>query len=409
MKEKPPGERTSSGHIDGPAPHEMPYRWVMLALLWVLYAAFGLIQRSMAPLVTPILRDLSLSYTQMGFILGSWQLTYIAAAFLAGTIIDRWGVRKSLFAGAMTLGLSSSLRYWANGFGALLGSVALSGMGGPMISVGAPKAISIWFQGKSRGTAIGVYLTGAWIGGIVSLSLTNSLIMPIVGQSWRHAFLLYGLLTFTGCGIWWFFARDAESSAEINPGISRVFGRLIRIRNVQVSLALGLLTFAVLHALSNWLPKILEGGGLSPATAGAAASLPLVSGIPALLIVPRLVPSRSRGRFLAISALLTLVALIVVMTVSGGIQIAALLVFGAIISPFVPILTLILMDTPEVGSTYMGAAGGLFYCVSEIGGFTGPLIMGAVVDWTGSFLAGTFLFAALCLGLFALTFLLKTE
>ena len=87
------------------------YRWVILALLWLLYVAFGLVQRAIAPLVTPILADLDLSYTQMGFILGSWQLTYIAAAIVAGTLIDRWGIRRSLLAGAIFLGLSSALRY----------------------------------------------------------------------------------------------------------------------------------------------------------------------------------------------------------------------------------------------------------------------------------------------------------
>ena len=30
--------------------------------------------------ITPILADLRISYSQMGFILGSWQLTYIAGA-----------------------------------------------------------------------------------------------------------------------------------------------------------------------------------------------------------------------------------------------------------------------------------------------------------------------------------------
>jgi MFS family permease len=46
-----------------------------------------------------ILNDLRMSYSQMGFILGSWQLTYILVALVAGAILDRWGVRKSIFAG----------------------------------------------------------------------------------------------------------------------------------------------------------------------------------------------------------------------------------------------------------------------------------------------------------------------
>jgi len=37
------------------------YRWVMLLLLWLLYIAFGLVARSITPLVTPILNDLRMS------------------------------------------------------------------------------------------------------------------------------------------------------------------------------------------------------------------------------------------------------------------------------------------------------------------------------------------------------------
>jgi len=42
----------------------------MLAMLWLLYAFFGLVYRSISPLVTPILADLDMSYSQMGFVRG---------------------------------------------------------------------------------------------------------------------------------------------------------------------------------------------------------------------------------------------------------------------------------------------------------------------------------------------------
>jgi len=104
------------------------------------------------------------------------------------------------------------------------------------------------------------------------------------------------------------------------------------------------------------------------------------------LFFPRLVPPQLRGRYLALCVLGILVVLILAVTTSGNLQFAALILYGMIISPFVPILTLVLMDTPEVGSTHMGFAGGMFFCVAEIGGFTGPLMMGALVDLTGGFL-----------------------
>ncbi len=85
----------------------------------------------------------------------------------------------------------------------------------------------------------------------------------------------------------------------------------------------------------------------------------------------------------------------------------ALILFGIIVSPFIPLLTVILMETPEVGSNHMGTAGGMFFCISEIGGFAGPFIMGASVDLTGDFLGGAVFFAVLFLFFAVLTLFLK--
>jgi len=73
-------------------PYQTPYRWLVLAL-YGLSTFLCLIARSIAPLVTPILKDLKISYSQMGMILGSWQLPIFCLRF-AGTLIDKWGLRN---------------------------------------------------------------------------------------------------------------------------------------------------------------------------------------------------------------------------------------------------------------------------------------------------------------------------
>jgi cyanate permease len=384
-------------------------RWLILCLLWLLYATFGIINRSLSALVTPILRDLQLSYTEMGFILGSWQLTYIPAALVAGALLDRWGVRKSLTAGAVVVGLSSALRYFPQGFAGMLGAVALFGAGGSMISVGCPKAIFSKFKGRTRGTAVGIYLTGSWTGSILVLIFTNSLIMPWMEYSWRHTFAFYGFLAFTAAFLWWFLSKETlPARTEKEEGITKIFVRLIRVRNVQIALLVGFLTFTVIHGFFNWLPKLLETGGFSPSLAGILAAVPLIAGVPSLLIISHLIPPPSRGRFLAWAGILTIVALATAVTASGIVQLAGLALFGFLTPPFVSIMTLILMDTPEIGSGSMGSAVGMFYCVAEMGGFAGPFAMGALVDATGGFLSGVILLAVLCLVISLLSLLLKT-
>lgn len=384
------------------------YRWVMLALLWLLYTSFGAIIRSLSPLVTPILADLEMSYSQMGLVMGSWQLTYIGAAFMAGFFIDKWGIRKALFLGTVVMALSSGLRYFSQGFGTFLPAVALFGLGGPMISTGCPKTISMWFRGRERGMAVGIYTTGPWIGSIIVLAVTNRWVMPLTGHSWRLTFAFYGALVLAVAIIWWFLARDLqteESSADI--AMKTVFLRLIRVRNVQIALVLGLLTFAVLHSFIGWLPKILENSGFSPSMAGYLSSIPLVAGIPAVLIFPRIIPPHRRNTAITIMALVTLASIWMFFSFTGAPALAGLFLNGIGSFPLMPIITLFLMETPEVGPKYMGSANGLFFCISEIGGFMAPLVIGILVDWTGGFTAAGYFMAGLCLAIFGLGFLVR--
>ena len=385
-------------------PYNSWYRWVMLILLWLLYLCFGIVSRAIFPLVTPILNDLRITYSQMGFILGSWQLTYIVMALVAGSIMDRWGVRKSLFAGTLIIGLSSSLRYFTNNFEALLLAVALFGVGGPMISIGGPKTISSWFLGPSRGTAIGLYASGNWIGGLFALALTNSLVMPLVGSEWKQVFLAYGLITFFVALLWMLSAREIEGKEPSNSiAIIDVFRNLGNLHNVRLVLAMGLLAFAIIHGFSSWLPKILEINGMSGPQAGFAASITIAAGIPSILILPSVVPARYRGRSMAMLSILTAVNIVLVMQMSGVALLIGLAVLGFISAPFMALLLLILMDSPGVETRHMGSAGGMFYCVAEIGGFAGPFFMGVLVDLTGTFMAGALFLASLCVAIAALT------
>ena len=126
-----------------------PYRWVMLFLVWLLYASFGVTVATIPPLVEPIIDDLNMSSTQMGLVLGAWQFVYIFTALPLGAIVDRFGVRRSLGIGIIIVWVSLVLRGLAVDFYTLLFVVALFGVGGPIISIGAPKVVSLWFQGTS--------------------------------------------------------------------------------------------------------------------------------------------------------------------------------------------------------------------------------------------------------------------
>ena len=158
-------------------------RWWILGGLWLLYASFGAVIVSIAPLVTDIVRDLSLSHSAMGSIMGAWQLVFIFSAIPCGMLLDRIGTGRALLIGGLVIVLSAVGRGLADSYWTFLLAVMLFGVGGPIVSSGAPKLVAELFNGSQRGFAMGIYMTGPSLGGVAALSLTPRVAHAFAGYA----------------------------------------------------------------------------------------------------------------------------------------------------------------------------------------------------------------------------------
>ena len=386
------------------------YRWVMLALLWGLYASFGLTMTTIAPLATTIIEDLDMTYGQMGLVLGAWQLVYIGSAYPLGALVDRLGVRRSLSAGILVMWLSLILRGLAVDFYTLFLAVALFGLGGPIISVGAPKLVALWFEGNERGIAAGVYATGPLCGAAIALSTAAGLVLRLTG-TWRGLSLVYGAPVLLVAALWWLFSRSDPLPAVVSAsrkGPSPVRGNsvvldLLRLRNVQIVMLMALAVFLLNHGLNNWLPALLVEGGMSISQAGSWTAAATLVGAVGLLLIPPL--ARHGYRAVSIGLLLAGAAATTagLAYLDGPGLVGVLFVSAIARNPLMPILTLVLMETPSVGAARIGAASGLFFAAAEVGGFGGPFLLGTLRDATGSLGSGVALLAVAAAALIALT------
>ena len=111
---------------------------------------------TIAPLIQPITRDLAISHSALGTILGAWPLVYIAGAAGCGALTDHMGPRRTLVLALLIIAASGALRGLADGYLSMFLGVAVFGLGGPLVSIGAPKVVSLWFTGKERGLAMGI-------------------------------------------------------------------------------------------------------------------------------------------------------------------------------------------------------------------------------------------------------------
>lgn len=367
----------------------------MLFGAWLVYTCFGMAVYSMAPLVEPIANDLGLSLGEMGTVMGAWPLVYIGMAVPAGALLDRIGVRPALLIATVVITVSVTIRSVANGFFVLFFAVALFGVGGPLVSIGAPKLIASWFEGKERGLAIGIYSTGPTLGAVTALSLTNAVLMPMTGYDWRATLLVYASIA-AAAGVVWFFishrrAGRLHDPTDISGGTLRtqwaVFARLLRVPAVRLVLLLAVGVFIFNHALNNWLHEILRTGGMDAARAGFWASVPNVVGTAAALTLPRIATGSRRIPLLLTTALIAAASTLLIAYAGGGWLGFGLVLQGIARGSMIPIAMFVLMEIREVDPKVMGAAGGLFYTAAEIGGVIGPTMTGVMADAAGGFAA----------------------
>ena len=366
-------------------------RWWVLAGLWLVYFSFGLIVTSIAPLVALIEHDLGMSHAAMGSVMGAWQLVYIFAAVPCGILLDKLGGRRALFIGIAILFLSIYGRSFAAGYWTFLLAVMIFGLGGPIVSSGAPKLVAELFEGPGRGMAMGIYMTGPAMGGVVSLSLTHALVMPWVDGDWRLVMQVWAAVVLFSGLAWWLISvrflndNDVSVAEGERPRQLDIMLELIKMPSVQLVLAMSVGVFLFNHGLNNWLVELLRSGGMTPTSAGYWATLPTLVGIAGSLIIPRLATPKRRFAILTVLCVAAAIAAILLQFTASLPLAVGLILQGIARSSMMTVLILSLVELPGIGEARAGVASGMFFSAAEIGGVLGPLGIGVVYDVQGDF------------------------
>ncbi|MGE4649073.1 MAG: MFS transporter [Arenicellales bacterium] len=376
-------------------------RWWKLAGVWALYMAFGLNMAGLAPLVPDIEADLGFSHASMGTVLGAWQFIYIFAAIPCGIVLDRVGTRRALFWGALLIGASGIARGFAGEYLHLLAAVALFGLGGPLISAGAPKVVSENFTGAERGLAMGIYITGPGIGTMVSLLFSQPVLMPLLGGRWGLVLILWGFAALAA-GLLWLLVGQGVTRPDqrITPSapLWGEIGAVLSLAPVRLILLMSIGVFSINHAMSNWLVEMLHNFGAGLKQASLLAAVPALVGIVSALTLPRLATgSRRFGVLIALFSCSLFGSLLLLTEAMGSWLYLALILMGIAGGSMMTVLILTLVEVPGVGERRAGTAGGFFFSAAEIGGVGGPVAFGVLYGGSGGFSSALALLALLAL------------
>jgi len=188
-------------------------RWLIAMLLFVT-VVINYLDRSNLSIVAPeLMRDLSISPVQAGWIFSAFGWTYAAMQIPGGWLVDR--VRpRFLYALALTLW---SLATVGMGF---VGSFA--GLFGLRLVVGALEApaypinsrvVTTWFPERERASAIGIYTSGQFVG---LAFLTPVLAWLQHRYGWHMVFIGTGVAGIMWAAVWYAVYREPRQFKGAN-------------------------------------------------------------------------------------------------------------------------------------------------------------------------------------------------
>ena len=395
----------------GGQPASHPFRWVLFGAMCVVYFAFGVIMLAIPPMVSEVRADLGVGRGMLGFALGAWALLYIVTSPPAGQIIDRIGLRRALAVGGVLIALSAVMQAAAQGIAMLWCAIAVIGIGGPLISLSAPKLVAVWFVNpRERAHAIGIYTSAPPLGGVFALLLTNSVLLPLLGD-WRGVLVFEAGLCLAATIAWVAVSSrapnepiDTAAAAATRPPGLRAARALLDSPGVRLAMVLGIGTFFITQGVSAWLPNMLEeDSGLSTSAASNWAAASLAVGIGARLVLPGLAASGRRSTVLYALMLALALSMLVMAVGPAATDLAASLVLG-LRSALTSLVILVLMEAEQVTTANVALAYGIWFSAVQIGGALGPQVVGMFGDSSLGFPAALVTMALLVIVMIAVLF-----
>lgn len=369
------------------------------------YTALTFVWFSLAASLPDIIADVGLSGTQAGILNGAVPLTYIPLGVAAGLAVDRVGPVRSLAGGLVVFGLAQVARSLAGSFETLLLATLCVGVGATAITFGLPKLVGVLYAPDRTGPPTSIYLVGGAAGTALAFAVGRPILAPALG-GWRPLFWWSGVAAVGYAALWLLLARIAIGStaalddggpASLDPSRIRADLRtLLGHRDLRLLVVVATVYLLVVHGMQGWLPTILESRGLPADAAGVTTSLFVAASIVAVLVVPPLADRYgARREAIMLSGGIGFVGLLgVILASTGPLATAAIVVAGFGAGGLSPLVRAIPPNLPDVGARLTGTAMGLTFAVGEVGGFGGPLLIGAIHDLTGSYAIGVSLLAA---------------
>lgn len=396
----------------------MKVRWwvcFLLFLTWLL----SYIDRSLMPMAIPFIgREFQIKPAMMGAVMSAFFLGYGSMQIPGGIIADKFGPRKTITIGVTAWSIFSILTGMASSLTHLIWIRVLFGLGEGIHPPAAFKALSTWFRSAERARANGLVMSSNTIGPMIAPFLFAT-VMAAVG--WHKAFILISIPGFlVALAVYWYL-RDtpaehpritAEELSEIGSE-SRIqnkmtFRELFKYRALWKLFFIYMTWDVTWWGFQAWLPSYLLNRGFTLVKTGLIAALPFAAGFTGLLLSAYISDKIKKRKVVLVVVLFgNALGMLLTPTAPTATWAVVFLIATGFFLPAIqgPFWSLSMDLLP---SKAMGYSTGFINTGGQIAGVASPIVIGALIQWTGRYEAG-FIFMAIAAVISALLVLTVKE
>lgn len=147
------------------------YKWFILCITYLLMLSFSISLQSLPPLFGEIAKDIPISTSQSGLLMGAYAIPGVFLPFLTAYLANQFNKKSIILISLFTMitglvGFSIS-----KSFALLLVFRLMAGVGATALVVLAPLLITIFFDKKNMGVAMGIFNTAVPFGTVLAANL----------------------------------------------------------------------------------------------------------------------------------------------------------------------------------------------------------------------------------------------
>ncbi|HWR06488.1 MFS transporter [Sporomusa sp.] len=366
------------------------YRWVIMALMFSSFVLTFLSRFAWPPLIPVVVPVLNMNMSQAGAYMTAFYMGYVITQVPAGMLADRFGVRTILGVSLVLEGIST----WAMGsitsFDVGFTLRVVTGLGAGAIMSCCARALMEWFPAHERGTAFGLLLA-APSGGLL---LANYIVPALnLAFSWQGAFQGIGIATIL-LGILIYFMVKTSDEPKGEKSFFGGFKVFFTNRNIVLVAVAGFCLMWMELGLATWANAYIKKLGFSVKEAGMVLIWYSLGGLIAP-VVSGWVSDKIGNRK---NILLAAYAISAPLTIYFGAQTTLpMLSMAGFVYGFCSYFAnphLSLMISEYAGKEWAATANGISNFIFQLASMIGPLVLGGVIDLSGSFSTVWYMMAA---------------